>query len=99
MLPIPCLHWLREQAAERPLSIKREMLDAKHGSESHTYHEQSEQLTNKVSQAGFSLLVNYLYTRQCYPQIVRSTWQAPVRGKALWIDDKKDFVSEFSLRE
>lgn len=75
------------------------MLDAKHSSESHTYHEQSEQLTNKVSQVGFSLLVKYLYMRQCYPQIARSTWQAPVWGKALWIDDKKDFVSEFSLNE
>lgn len=53
MLPIPCLHWLREQAAEISLSIKREMLDAKYGSESHTYHELSEQLTNNVSQVGF----------------------------------------------
>lgn len=31
--------------------------------------------------------------------MVRSTWQTPVQGEALWIDDKKDFVSEFSLRE
>lgn len=53
MLPIPCLHWLREQAAEIPLSIKREMLDAKYSSESHTYHELSEQLTDNVSQVVF----------------------------------------------
>lgn len=73
VLPILCLHWLREQAAERLLSIKREMLDAKHSSESHTYHEQSEQLANKISQVDFSLLLKYLYTRQSYPQIVSST--------------------------
>lgn len=53
MLPIPCLHWLREQAAEVLLSIKREMLDAKYSSESHTHHELSEQLTNNVSQIVF----------------------------------------------
>lgn len=74
------------------------MLDAKHSSESHAYHEQSEQLANKISQVDFSLLLKYLYTRQSYPQIVSSTWQTPVQGEALWIDDK-DFVSEFSLRE
>lgn len=72
-LPIPCLQWLREQAAEISLSIKREMFDAKYSSESHTYHELSEQLTNNVSRVlFFPLLVKYLNTGQCYPQIVRS---------------------------
>lgn len=53
MLSIPCLHWLRDQAAGVLLSIKREMLDAKYSSESHTHHELSEQLTNNVSQVVF----------------------------------------------
>lgn len=53
VLPVPCLQWLREQAAEISLSIKREMLDAKYSSESHTYHELSEQLTNNISRVLF----------------------------------------------
>lgn len=99
VLPISCLHWLREQAAEILLSIKRDMLDAKRSSESHTYHELKERLTNNVSYIVFSstceisVLKTVLSSNSCKYLTNSSSGECT----ANWL--QSELFSQFSLRE